>query len=145
MKEIARFKMGSSYFFSGFKEYKQKDNDILLIMDKWNLPKTNVLNLKDVNGDDVFFYKNMSKEDFIQDSIKSNVPMKCGKFLIKEFNEFINFTIDDLKKIEYMFHNMDEKHKYEEKIANYFIQNNSFELTDEQLKNCFVEYCLSHK
>ena len=140
MKEIAKFNIGSRYFFNKINNFESKDNDILILMDNWTLTKTNVLNLKDKQGNDIFFYKNMNKEDFINDTIKSNVPMKCGKFLIKEFNEYIGFTIDDLKKLDFIFKKMDSKHIYEKYIYEYFIHNNCFELTNEQLKKCFEIY-----
>ena len=122
------------------KDYITKDKDILVIMDEWKLKKTNVLNLKDKNGNDVFFFKNMTKEEFIKDTLESNVPMRCGKFLIKEFSEYIGLTIQDLKKLESMFNNMDDKHQYEKQIYDYFILNNKFELTEEQLNYCYDVY-----
>ena len=140
MKEKLRFQIGSKYFFNEFKDYSSKDNDILIIMDSWKLSNTNVLNLKDKNGDDIFFYKDLDKENFIKDTLESNVPMKCGKFLIKEFCEYINFTIEDLKILETLFNKLDHKHQYEKKIYEFYIENNSFNLTKEQLKECYKIY-----
>ena len=140
MKEIARFKIGSRYFFENFDDYVLKDKDILVIMDNWKLTRTNVLNLKDKNGNDVFFYKDMNKDEFIKDTLESGVPMRCGKFLIKEFNEYIGFTIDDLKKLDEMFQKMDEKHIYEKYIYECFIKNDKFELNSEQLAKSFDIY-----
>ena len=140
MKEIARFTIGSKYFFGKFEDYKSKDNDILILMDNWKLEKTNVLNLKDKKGNDVFFYKNMPKEDFIKDTLDSNVPMRCGKFLVREFNEYIGFDIEDLKKLEKMFSQMDEKHLYEKLIYKYYIENNKFELDEKQLSEVYKNY-----
>ena len=66
--------------------------------------------------------------------------MKAGKFLIPEFNEYINFTIDDLKSICYIFNEMDSKHSYEKIIADAYIENNGFFLTDEQRDMEYKEY-----
>lgn len=141
MKEIARFNMGSKYFFDKMDEYVSKDNDILVIMDDWKLTKTNVLNLKDKKkGLDVFFYKNMSKDEFIEDTLESNVPMRCGKFLIKEFCDYIGFNIEDLEKLDSVFENMDQKHIYEVYIYNCFLDNGKFELTDQQRKEAYEIY-----
>ena len=140
MKEKKHFIIGSKYFFGKFDDYVPKDNDILVIMDKWKIKNTNVLNLKDKKGNDVFFYKDMNKEDFIKDTLESGVPMRCGKFLIKEFNEYIGFTVDDLKKLDEMFQHMDEKHLYEKYIYECFIKNNNFELNSEQLSKTFDIY-----
>jgi len=140
MKEIASFNIGSKHFFENIEGYVQKDNDILVIMDDWKPTSTNVLNLKDKKGNDIFFYKNMCKEDFINDTLQSGVPMRCGKFLVKEFNEYIGFTIDDLKKLDKMFKQMDKKHSYEKHIYECFIKNNCFELEKKQLYECYEIY-----
>lgn len=140
MKEKIKFDMGSRYFFENMKDYVPKDKDILVIMDNWKIPTTNVLNLKDKNGDDIFFYKDMTKDEFIKDTLESNVPMRAGKFLIKEFNEYLGFTIEDLKQLHNVFQNMDKKHIYEKYIYDFYIQNNKFELTKKQLNKCFKIY-----
>lgn len=62
------------------------------------------------------------------------------KFLIPEFNEYINFTIDDLKSILHIFENMDSKHSYEKIIAESYIENNGFFLTDKQRRKAYAEY-----
>ncbi len=140
MKELIRFPIGSKYFFKNMEGYTSKDNDILIIMDNWVLSKTNTLNLKDEKNNDIFFFKNLNKEEFINDTIKSRVTMRGGKFLIKEFNEYIGFTINDLKKLNNVFQKMDEKHLYEKYIYECYIINNKFELTDKQLNEAYRIY-----
>ena len=140
MKELKRFKIGSQYFFDKFDDYETKDNDILIIMDKWVIKKTNILNLKDKEKNDVFFCKNMSKDEFIKYTLKENIPMQCGKFLIKEFNEYLGITIDDLKLLEDLIYNMDDRHIYEIYIYECYLNNNKFELTEEQLLNAYDIY-----
>ena len=140
MKEKIKFNIGSRYFFENLEGYVSKDKDILVIMDRWPIYKTKVLNLKDKEGNDIFFYKDMSKEDFIRDTISSNVPMRVGKFLIKEFNEYIGFTIEDLKRLESIFNKLDKKHEYEKYIYKYYIDNNSFSLSEKQLLKCYDIY-----
>ena len=93
-----------------------------------------------LNGKDVFLFKNMPKQGYIDDLLNSGVNMKAGKFLIPEFNEYINFTIDDLKSIFHIFENMDDKHTYEKIIADAYINNNGFFLTDEQRDLAYAEY-----
>jgi hypothetical protein len=66
--------------------------------------------------------------------------MKVGKFLIPEFVEYISFKIEELKQFEEIFDKLDDKHKYEKKIFEYYIQNNDFKLTNEQLKDVYEEY-----
>lgn len=140
MKEKIKFKMGSSYFFSSFEDYIVKDTDILCIMDGYSdTIKSNVLNMK-LNGDDVFFYRDLDKSGFIKDTIESKVPMRVGKFLIPEFCKYIGFTIDDYELLKDVFDSLDEKHSYENLIRDAYIENGDFILTDEQRKRAYEEY-----
>ena len=135
--------MGSTYFFSKYKDFKPKDYDDLCIMDTFIFPGC-VMNMK-LNGKDVFLFKNMPKPGYIDDLLNSGVNMKAGKFLIPEFNEYINFTIDDLKSILHIFENMDDKHTYEKIIAESYIENNGFFLTGKQRRKAYAEYKKSRK
>lgn len=139
MKPMLEFKIGSSVFFSDYEDYIAKDNDKLCIMDNFPIKDTNVLNLKQ-NGDDVFFYKNMSKDEFIKDTIDSKVPMRVGKFLSPEFCKYIGFEISDYAKLNEVFNNLDDRHQYEKIIRDAYIENNSFTLTDEQRLKAYEEY-----
>lgn len=138
MKLIKTFKIGSSYFFGCFDDYIVKDLDEINIMDEF-LVKPNSLVLR--KGDrDVFFYRNMDKDGFIEDTLSSNVPMRAGKFLVREFADYIGFTIDDLKKLKRVFENMDDKHTYEKVIYDAYMENNGFYLTEGQLGSAYAEY-----
>ena len=140
MKPIAQFKMGSSYFFDKFEDYVQKDYDEICIMDSFlDRAKSNVLNMK-LKGKDVFFYRNMDKQEFINEINNTGVFMKAGKFLIPEFNEYIGFDIDDLGCIGLFFDKIDKKHGYERIIFDSYIENNGFFLTDEQRQEAYDEY-----
>ena len=138
MKPIKQFQMGSTYFFSKYKDFNSKDYDDLCIMDNFIFPG-NVMNMK-IKGKDVFMFRNMPKQGYIDDLLTSGVNMKAGKFLIPEFNEYIGFTIDDLKSILHIFENMDDKHSYEKIIANAYIENGGFFLKDKQRYNAYLEY-----
>jgi hypothetical protein len=51
--------------------------------------------------------------------------------LIPEFNEFIDFTIEDLPKIKPQIDKLDDKHLYERYIYDYYLQNGTFILTEK--------------
>lgn len=138
MKPIKQFQMGSTYFFSNYEDFSSKDYDEICIMDTFPF-KNDIMNMK-LDHSDVFLCRDMPKEGFINDLITSGVNMKAGKFLIPEFCEYINFTIDDLKSIFPIFENMDEKHTYERIIAQSYIDNNSFTLTESQRDAAYQEY-----
>lgn len=139
MKPIKTFKMGSSYFFKDFEDYKQKDCDELCIMDRFVFPKTNVMNLKK-DGKDVFFYRDMDKTGFIKDTLDSGVPMRVGKFLVREFAEHLGMTTEDLSLLAPLFEKLDAKHGYEKVIYESYRENGDFRLTGEQLERAYEEY-----
>ena len=132
------FKMGSSYFFDKFPDYKVKDLDELNIMDIFVNSTNSLILRKGIT--DIFFYRDMNKDDFIDDTLGTDLKMKAGKFLIKEFTDYIGFTIEDLKMMGPLFESIDEKHSYEKIIYDSYIKNNGFYLTDEQLNAAYVEY-----
>ena len=75
MKILKTFLIGSNAFFSNIPEFKSKDLDELNIVDEI-FGKSDVINIKFKNKD-VFFYIVMSKQDFIKNTLDSNVPMKA--------------------------------------------------------------------
>lgn len=132
--------MGSSYFFDIYDDYKLKDNDELHIVDEFIFPNKVCMNMRLFDGNDIFIFKNTDKQEYINDVYESGVNMKVGKFLIPEFNKYINFTIDDLKSLQPIFDNMDEKHTYERVIFESYLKNGDFFLTDEQRGEAYKEY-----
>lgn len=136
---IKTFKIGSSVFFNNFDDYTTKDNDELRILKQWRFEDTNVLNMQ-TDVDDIFLFRNMTKEEFIDDTLSCNTPMRVGKFLVPEFVEWLHFTIEDLKKLKPQFNKLDNKHKYERIIYNSYIENNTFTLTEKQLQKAYNEY-----
>ena len=139
MKPILTYKIGSSYFFKNYEDYIEKDQDELCIMDRFPFPGTNVLNMKK-DGKDVFFYRDMDKGEFIMDALKSGVPMRAGKFLVKEFAEHLGMDTEDLRRLDSLFSSMDDKHTYERLIYEAYVKNGGFWLTDEQRDEAYEEY-----
>ena len=128
---------GSEYFFKDCPGYVFHDRDKLVVTD--NLP-AEVLRFKDGN-DDVFLINRMSADEYVASMLSENVlPMRCGKFLIPEFNNEVGFTIEHLKKIGAVFDRIDDKHRYEKIIYESYIENNGFFLTNEQKMKAYEEY-----
>ena len=138
MKPIKIFRIGSIAFFKDIENFEPKDIDELAIMDSF-IFKTNIMRAN-LNGKDVFFCRNMNKEEFIKDALESKVPMRIGKFLVPEFAEYLKLTIDDLKSMQSLIDQIDDKHEYEKIIYNYYLENNDFVLTDEQRAHAFEVY-----
>lgn len=139
MRPKIKFNIGSNVFFKDYDDYVIKDYDMLCIMDNWLLETTNVLNSKK-DKNDIFYFKDMTLEEFIEDTLTCKTPLRVGKFLIPEFVEYIHMTIKDLQKLEKRFDELDDKHKYEKVIYDSYIKNNSFTLTDEQRQRAYTEY-----
>lgn len=139
MKPIKQFKIGSRAFFEDLPGYTSKDYDELCILDEF-LFKGNGVHANGLQGKDVFFFRNMNKEEFIADSRTAELPMVVGKFLVPEFAEWLGFTIEDLKGIADIFEKMDEKHSYEKIIFDSYIENNGFYLTETQRLAAYNEY-----
>lgn len=71
MIALKKFIIGSKAFFDNFPDYDSHDVDELWIVDK--LPSENLTSLnlrKDKN--DVFFFKNMDKSQFIEITLKKH-------------------------------------------------------------------------
>ena len=133
-----KFLVGSKYFFNKFNDYNSKDTDWVIIEDN---PQyyTNTMTMRG-RGEDLMFFKNRSKQEFINMTLSSNLPMVVGKFLIPEFNEYIGFTIDDLILFEHQFNKMDDKHLYEKYIYECYLVNKKFTLTESQLEEAYKIY-----
>ena len=138
VKTVKTFVIGSSAFFSNIPGFKTKDTDELCLL-SYPIFGNQVMNIRK-DGKDSFFLYNFGKDKLIQQCINANVPMAAGKFLVPEFANYINLTINDLKKLEHIFNNIDESHVYEKLIYKYYIENNDFKLTDEQLNKVYQIY-----
>ena len=138
MGDIKRIVVGSMAFFSSFDDFKPHDTDILIIMD--NPPKNKSYQYTKVRNIDYFIYKNKPKNEFIHFFITTNLPMRASIFLIPEVVELFGVTINDLELLQNVFYHMDDKHSYIKLIYDFYIQNNGFYLTEEQLKAVYEDY-----
>ena len=112
MKILKKIKCGSSIFFSKFDDYKLKDTDWLVFVDK--LPGNQLMWRVKIKDDDLMMFKiGTSKQQHIDMVFDTKVPMKIGKFLVPEFNEYIGFTVDELNQFSALIEQLDDKHKYE--------------------------------
>lgn len=136
-----KFTVGSRCFFESFSDFKSKDLDELLIMDRplFNKSKSFLMRVRD--GRDIILYPPFSKEEFIRHDTVGNDRMKFGKYLCPEFAEYIGLTIEDLKSIgDKLLKLLDEKHLYQKVIYESYVANNGFTLTEEQLNKAYAEY-----
>jgi hypothetical protein len=138
LKPLKEIQIGSRAFFSKFPDFESKENDVLLIMD--HLVRDQVCFRSKIKGADLFLYKNMTKQEWIDFTLRANVPMKAGSFLVPEFCEYIGFTVEELDLLKDLFENMDPFHTYETLIYRFYKQNGGFFMTDEQLEEVYSVY-----
>lgn len=136
---IKKIRIGSTAFFSSFTDFKSKDIDELCIISSPINNKKTGYCLK-AHKKDMILYPQLEKEEFINVDLKVNDALKIGKYLVPEFVEYVGLTIDDLQKLKPLVDKLDMKHIYEKTIYDYYIQNNSFTLTNEQLETAYQIY-----
>ena len=139
MSELKRYIVGSKYFFDKYPDYESKDTDYLIIEDPPFMPYKHMMVIRG-QGIDEFRYKPKSADEFIDFTLELNVPMVIGKFLVKEFCEDFGITIDHIKKLKPLVDQMDDKHLYVQYIYNVFMNNNRFDLTDEERDEAYKLY-----
>lgn len=140
MKE-EKFLVGSRAFFTGLDGFKPKDTDNAYLVNGYTSYKyVQQIQLRESCH---FFWKKYPKQEMIEYALehgKDKNAMLIGKFLVPEFAKALDFTIQDLKQLEPLIENLDDKHKYEEIIFNAYMENGDFILTDEQRQKAFEEY-----
>ncbi len=142
--EVKRFLIGSKAIFSGYKNFDDitTDTDILIIDDK---PTDYDIETQyhDPDDDTIHYirWKNMSKDELLFHHVH-NVYMGTfiQKFLVPEYAEYLNLTIDELKSMERLLEFMDSKHEYEKVVFHAYVENNGFFLTPEQKEEAFQVY-----
>jgi len=127
---MTKFLIGSRYFFECYKDYKIHDKDYLILEDNPQDYEC-VKNIRG-NGLDIFYWRRMTAKEFIDRTLIFNTPIQIGKFLIPEFANEINLTIEELKRLEPLTKRLDDKHKYEEILWKAYVENDEFQIYEEQ-------------
>jgi len=138
-----RFIVGSNAFFKSFDDFKPHDEDILFLYDK--LDQINLQVRLHNKNKCIFEWKRLTPDEYIKYHKEHQCGIFIGKFLVPEFVKEIGFTIEHLKQLEFLLDLLDEKHQYEKLIYNYYIENNDFYLTNEQLAEVYKTYKLFKK
>ena len=130
--------VGSNVFFKDIEGFTSKDTDILEFVNK----PTDFKNVRQFKFPDkcVFQWRKMPIDELIDVTLFRNFPMEVGKFLVPEFIKEFKLSIDDLKRLEPIIKNLDDKHKYEEVIFRSYLENGDFILTDEQREEAYRIY-----
>ena len=139
IESIAKFKIGSTAFFGEYEDFTPKDEDELHVMSCKLFGNSNSYCIK-ADGTDIIIYSPLSKDEFIENDLNDKDPIKVGKYLVKDFCEYIGMEVNDLKRLKPLIDNIDEKHSYEKIIYDAYIENNDFKLTDLQRYKAYEKY-----
>lgn len=140
--------VGSDYFFHDCEGYIPHDYDYIILIDKANSSYKPSFDSKDTlhiysshtKCDKTFYYR-YEKQDFIDDIVNGIVPKYfLNEFLIPEVNEAIGFEFSELHALNYLFDELDDKHKYLKIIYDSYIENDEYYLSDSQRELAFNEY-----
>lgn len=129
--------MGSNYFFGNFSDFKVHDTDYIELTDNPDVKRKLVIRGQ---GMDYIQLRRKPKDILIQEALAENFPLALGKFLIPEFDQEINFNLNDLLLLTPMVKDLDAKHQYEKIIFEAYLENKSFTLTEEQLEEAYAVY-----
>lgn len=135
---MSKFLVGSQYFFSCYDDFNSKDIDELELVETDQFKWYRQLSGK---GRCLFQFRRQKETmDYINYALTSRCGMVIGKFLVPEFCKEIGMSINDLPKLHPLIEKLDNKHEYEEIIYNSYIENGSFELTEEQRARAYETY-----
>ena len=137
MKEIQSFQVGSKMFFNEIEGFNSKDSDWLHLMEGWLFEHPSVMMRK---GNEEHFLYPDNGISMIEHCLEHEEPITAGKFLSKEFCEYIGSEITYIRKLNPLFDKIDEKHKYEAYIFQCYMENGDIYLTEEQLKEAYRIY-----
>jgi hypothetical protein len=133
--------VGSSVFFNEIEGFQSKDRDYVILVEK--PVGYDFVRQTTSSKACIFEWRKMSPERFVEYSLRRGPAMQLGKFLVPEFVQEIGFTIEHLKALKPLAEKLDERHKYEKVIYDSYIENGSFELTEEQRSKAYEQYKLA--
>lgn len=129
--------VGSKAFFGGYKDFHSKDVDYLEIVDSGDFEWRSEFSMR---GMCTFKYKKEPIEDLVRKTIETGDALLIGKFLLPEVSKVLGYEVKDILPLESLLPFLDEKHKYIESIFMAVKENNSFELSQEQLDAAYEIY-----
>lgn len=130
--------VGSQAFFKNIKGFTPSDIDILEFVENPSYFK-NVRQFR-FEKKCVFQWRDMSASEFVKVTLLRNTPLEACKFIVPEFINKVNLTLDQLKELEPLFNKLSDKHSYVRLIYEFYIANNGFYLTDQQLQAAYEKY-----
>lgn len=118
--------VGSRAFLSKCPNFNSKDTDYLILVNKGN--GFQFVRQLSFPHHCVFEFVRRPKQEMIDYALNHGAAMQVGKFLVKEFANEINLTVDDLKQLKPLIERLDTKHEYERIIFDYITESGSWDI-----------------
>lgn len=136
-----RYLTGSKLFFDKFEDYKSKDVDYIEIIENADF-KFKKRTYDETENADVFQIKKTDKDFLIDCYLAYSSPISVCAFLSPEVSKELGISIEDLQKLKPLMYrkDLDEKHHYLKMIFDFYLENESFTLTDEQRLAAYNDY-----
>lgn len=130
--------VGSRAFFSKCPNFRSKDTDYLILVDKGN----GFQYVRQISMDHqcIFEFVRKPKQVMIDYALQHGAAMQVGKFLVKEFAQEIHLTVDDLKQLKPLIDKLDTKHEYERIIYDYITENGSWDIPTKVRNAAYKAY-----
>lgn len=136
-----RYLTGSKAFFGIFDDYNSKDIDYVEIVNDGDFRISKRL-FDEKEKADIFVYKKVDKDTMLNYFLEHKSPMSVCMFLTPDIYKEFGISIEDLQKLKPLMYrkDLDEKHHYIKMIFDFYLENNSFTLTDEQRLAAYNDY-----
>jgi len=138
-----QFLAGSNYFFKQYTDYQKHDIDYIVLNDDMPLDYWHFYD--DIQQIDWFYWKINTPKWHIEYLLKPNsFALDVAHLLIPEVAHDLGITIKDLDRlqpiIEQIVPQVGPEYHYYELIYQFYLQNNGFWLTQEQLDTVYNDY-----
>lgn len=135
---VKQILVGSRAFFNGCPNFRSKDTDYLVLVDKGN--GFQFSRQTSMEHKCIFEFVRRPKQEMIDYALNHGAPMQVGKFLVKEVAEELGFTTDDLRQLKPLIDKLDAKHEYERIIFDYITENDSWDIPTDVRNAAYEAY-----
>lgn len=137
--------IGSRAFFEDMPEFAPKDTDTLV----WVSDPKGFTHYRQtaISGQHIIEWRAMPKDELLAYAMREKADgLEFGKFIVPEFADLVELTIDDLKRLrDHYADRIDANHCYQLVICDAYLDNGAFTLTDEQRETAYQAYLNERK
>lgn len=137
--ERERILVGSRAFFDGLPNFKPHDSDYVEFYDHCEVSFTYKNVIKE-GRDCLFQLVRRPKQERIDYALAHERPFSLCMFLVPRVCEEFDMNLQDLEQLRPMRETLNPRHLYLGVIYDYYMENGSMTLTDDQRQHAFVEY-----